>query len=142
ELPPYALAGPEQSRRIGVWQGQDLDESHRHHAHLAAIYPFCTIDPADPTHAQLVRNTIDHWVRRGAGAWTGWCIPWAAILCARCNLPDAAVLWLHWWKELFTNEGHGTLHDAAYPGFTVFSPTNPLWAASAGPSREVMQIEA
>jgi alpha-L-fucosidase 2 len=142
ELPLYTLTGPEQSRRIGLWQGQDLDESHRHHAHLAAIYPFGTIDPADPAHAQAVRNTIDHWVRRGAGAWTGWCIPWATILCARCNLPDAAVLWLHWWKELFTNEGHGTLHDAAYPGFTVFSPTNPLWAASAGPSREVMQIEA
>jgi hypothetical protein len=31
-------------------------------------------------------------------------------------LPDAAVAWLHWWKDVFTNTGHGTLHDSAFVG--------------------------
>ncbi|MDQ5850721.1 MAG: hypothetical protein M3380_01370, partial [Chloroflexota bacterium] len=142
ELPPYTLVGPDDRRRIGLWQGQDLDVSHRHHSHLGAIYPFCTVDPNDPSLQFLIHNTIDHWVGRGAGAWTGWCIPWASILCARCNLVDAAVAWLHWWKEVFTNEGHGTLHNAHFPGCSVFGGVRSLAGPADGQNREIMQIDA
>ena len=116
--------------------------SHRHHSHLGAIYPFCTVDPNDPTHEALIRNTIDHWVSRGAGAWTGWCVPWALILCSRCNLSDAALTWLHWWKDVFTNAGHGTLHNAHYPGASVFGGMRSLAEHGDGRNREIMQIEA
>jgi hypothetical protein len=139
EVPPYTLVGPEGGRRIGLWQGQDLDESHRHHAHLGAIYPFCTVDPADPRHAEVVRNTYQHWIKQGAGLWSGWCVPWASTLCARAGMPDAAVQWLHWWRDVFVNEGRGTLHNAAFPGHTLIWgwPRNP-----DGTLREIMQMDA
>ena len=139
EVPPYTLVGPGDQRRIGLWRGQDLDESHRHHAHLGAIYPFCTVDPADSAHADVVRSTFQHWIKQGAGLWSGWCVPWASILCARADMPEAAVQWLHWWHDVFTNEGRGTLHNAAFPGQSL------MWGwprNSEGTLREIMQMDA
>lgn len=104
-----------QVERIALWQGMDLIESHRHHSHLAGIWPFQTLDPAEP----VVRESLWHWTRTGAGSWSGWCVPWAAILCARSGASDGAVAWLHWWKDVFTNVGHGTLHDADFPGHST-----------------------
>lgn len=120
-LPPYTLADADSgsygwigspAKRIALWQGQDLPESHRHHSHLASIYPFCTIHPFDPSHQKIVARSLNRWNTLGAGNWTGWCLPWASILCSRCSLPDAAVSWLHLLGEAFTNEGHATLHNA------------------------------
>jgi alpha-L-fucosidase 2 len=105
--------------RIALWQGMDLLESHRHHSHLGAIWPFCTIDPSAAPHAAIVKESLYHWVRTGPGAWSGWCVPWAAILCARMGWSDAAVSWLHWQQDVFTNVGHGTLHDGDFPGCTT-----------------------
>lgn len=113
-LPPYTeVAKPP---RIGLWEAQDLDESHRHHAHLASIWPFATLDPAAPEHWEIVGRTMRHWGVMGAGRWTGWCLPWSSILCTRCGLPDAAVSWLKWMLQAFTNVGHGTLHDSDFGG--------------------------
>lgn len=141
-LPPYTLA-PD-ARRIALWKGQDLAESHRHHSHLAAIYPFCTIDPLSEAHRPVVAESIGHWTRKGAGTWTGWCIPWAAILCARCGLADAAVNWLRWWKMSFTNLGHGTLHNADFPGCSAWNDgaLNSPDFRKAPDFREVMQMDA
>lgn len=142
DLPPYTLAAVDSGQpRIALWDGQDLDESHRHHSHLGAIYPFCTIDPYAEEHKQIVQNSLQHWVRKGAGAWTGWCIPWASILNSRCNQPDAAVTWLHWWKDVFTNIGHGTLHNGDFAGATIFGPIVPMGFVG-GEHHEIMQIEA
>ena len=116
-LPAYTL----NHDRIGLWQGQDLAESHRHHSHMASIYPFCTIDPLSTERRGVVANSLAHWTTKGAGQWTGWCIPWAAILCARCGLADAATTWLQWWKSNFTNIGHGTLHDADFGGCSAWN---------------------
>ncbi|MEN9938580.1 MAG: hypothetical protein RLZZ387_5159 [Chloroflexota bacterium] len=138
-VPPYALVGPEERPRIGLWRGQDLDESHRHHSHLGAIYPFRTVDPADPAHAEVVDASLRHWIARGAGNWSGWCVPWASVLCARTGMPDAALQWLRWWKDAFTNEGHGTLHNGAFPGVTS------IWGwprDERGELREIMQMDA
>lgn len=141
ELPAYTTVNesaskeyPEQrSTRIALWQGMDLIESHRHHSHLGAIYPFRTVDPADPAHASVVRSSLDWWTRQGPGMWSGWCLPWAAILNARCNRPDAAVAWLTWWREVFTNIGGGTLHDADLPGASLLY---------GGKAQEIMQMDA
>jgi alpha-L-fucosidase 2 len=143
-VPPAPWDGPDapQRWRIALWEGQDLSESHRHHSHLAAIYPFATLDLDDPEAHNLIIESMRHWVRMGAGNWTGWCLPWAAALCARVGWADAGVAWLHWWKIAFTNEGHGTLHDGAFPGVTTFSAALPNWGIPAEQHREVMQIEA
>jgi hypothetical protein len=54
-------------------------------------------------------------------------------------MPDAALAWLHWWKQVFTNEGHGTLHNGAFPGTTL------MWGWPRDPDgalREIMQSDA
>ena len=139
KLPPYTLHS---GSRIALWRGQDLAESHRHHSHLGAIYPFATIDPFDPAHQATVRESLRHWQFKGAGQWTGWCLPWASILCSRCNLPDAAVTWLHWWHDVFTNVGNGTLHDSDIAGAGGFHRAAELETAPPANNREVMQMDA
>lgn len=139
-LPAYASTGGEQPR-IGLWIGQDHAESHRHHSHLAAIEPFRTIDPADAAHRAVVERSLRHWTLRGAGAWSGWCVPWAAALCARCGSADGALAWLHWWATAFTNGGDGTLHDAHEPGSSVLGP-GWLFGARRERPREIMQMDA
>ena len=76
-----------QVTRIALWQDMDLIESHRHHSHLAALYPFATIDldSNQGRDAALIRETLSHWIATGAGRWSGWCVPWAATLLARVN---------------------------------------------------------
>ncbi len=147
-LPPYCVETPE--RGIALWQGRDFDESHRHHSHLASIYPFGTIDPLDSVHRETIACSMRNWTSLGAGAWTGWCVPWASILCSRCGLPDAAVVWLDWWKRVFTNIGHGTLHDADFSGAGGLtgdmneSLSEGLLSSEPKPEayREIMQIDA
>ncbi len=139
-LPLYTLV----NGRIGLWKGQDLAESHRHHSHLASIYPFSTIDPLADEHRAVVTHSLTHWTTKGAGCWTGWCLPWAAILCARCGLPDAATTWLQWWKSNFTNIGHGTLHDADFAGCEAWNQNilaSPNFQRAPG-FREIMQSDA
>lgn len=105
--------------RIVIWEGQDLDESHRHHSHLAAISPFHMMDPLRETEARdLVRRSIEHWAAMGPGRWAGWSVPWAAMIWARCNYASASVTLLRVWEDVFTNSGGQTLHDADSPGFS------------------------
>lgn len=148
KLPPYTtFTGPaskewpeNETERIALWEGMDLISSHRHHSHLAAIYPFISIDPFHEQHREIVRNSINHWVYTGAGAWSGWCVPWAATLQARLNNADAAVGWLHYFKDNYTNEGRGTLHDAAYPGKSLIAAR---WSElpEGAENGEIMQLD-
>ncbi len=120
-LAPYSVVrfGPNgEQKRIALWEGMDLIESHRHHSHLAALYPFDTIDAGSKEHASIVSNSIRHWVGEGPGIWSGWCVPWASILHNRVGNAEAAISWLHYWHRNFVNEGRGTLHDAAFSGIS------------------------
>ncbi|MFW6380789.1 MAG: glycosyl hydrolase family 95 catalytic domain-containing protein [Spirochaetota bacterium] len=130
--------------RIALWHGQDLEESHRHHSHLASVYPFASIDPLSQEHRLIVANSLRHWTRLGAGLWTGWCVPWASILCSRCNLADAAVAWLHWWNDVFVNEGGGTLHNADFAGAARLDEGGlaVLAGEQACRAHELMQMDA
>ncbi len=120
---PGSLEHPEYThKRIALWEGMDLVESHRHHSHLAGIYPFQSFDPFDEQHVSVVRHSINQWIAEGAGRWSGWCVPWAATLHARLGNPDAAIAWLHYWEDNFTNLGRGTLHDAGHKGVSLIKP--------------------
>ena len=125
------------AERIVLWEGQDLDGSHRHHSHLAGIAPFYVIDPESPQDAAIVKESIAWWTRRGPGAWSGWCTPWAAQLHHRCGQVDAAIGWLKIWDQFFTNQGRGSLHDADIPGLSqlVNHRTHPEQA------EEIMQLD-
>lgn len=137
-----SLESPQKPERIALWEGMDLVESHRHHSHMAGIYPFDVYDPKDPEIRHIVRATYDNWIWEGAGAWSGWCVPWASILHNRNNEPEAAVSWLMWWYRNFINEGRGTLHNAAFGGVSNIS--SPGWhnIPEIERNREVMQLDA
>ena len=154
-LPAYSLVDAKDggyswigqpAQRIALWEGKDLPESHRHHSHLATIYPFCTINPFDPAHQKIVARSLNRWNTLGAGNWTGWCVPWASILCSRCGLPDAAMSWLHLLAEQFTNEGHAALHNADAAGVFAWDDGSLAWPnhrkGADYHSYEIMQMDA
>ena len=130
--PEYGATG---DGEIALWAGQPLAESHRHHSHLAGLYPFDTLDAGwrgvGGRDAEAVRRSLRTWVRCGMGQWTGWCVPWAAILHARVGNGDMAETLLQIFARAFVTKGRASLHDAGFPGFTVFDGR-----------RDVMQVEA
>ncbi len=137
---------PGKPERIALWEGKDLPESHRHHSHLAAIYPFTTIDPFAPEHQGVLMRSINRWNTMGAGNWTGWCLPWASALCSRLGLPDAALGWLQVLGQQYTNEGYATLHNADGAGFGAWDDGSLAWPNHRkGPDflyHEIMQMDA
>ena len=136
---------------IALWQDQPLDETHRHHSHLGGIVPFDLFDfeQEDEYWQTVLGNSLDHWVVKGQGLWSGWCVPWAAMIYTRFNRGVTAEMLLEMWQRVFTNEGHGTLHDAHIPGLTRFgqslrAPAPRAPARDTMPPRhnEVMQMDA
>jgi len=127
----------ERGERIALWEGQDLDGSHRHHSHLAGIFPFCTLNPKQAGDGKIISNTIKNWMFKGPGNWSAWSMPWASTIWSRLEKPEAAVMWLHYWQENFVNEGRGTLYKAAFEGSTLIS-------GSVNPkdNSEIMQLDA
>lgn len=133
-LPIGALSGAAGApdAELLLWDGQPLTESHRHHSHLAALYPFDVLDcDGNEEHRRLVRNSMRRLARMGMGQWTGWCLPWAAILYARAGNGEMAALTLEIFRRLFMTPGYASTHDARVPGFTVMD-SRP----------DIMQVEA
>lgn len=118
---------------IALWDGLPLLESHRHHSHLAGICPFDTLDLEDPAWADTFDNTRKRWIGKGMGQWSGWSMPWAAMLHCRLHGGEAAEQMLEIYKRSFTNEGGNSLHDTAFKGFSLMGE----WGRS-----EVMQMDA
>lgn len=104
--------------RLALWEGVDLDESHRHHSHLAAIWPFDTCDPFAPKYQSILANTVSRWTEKGMGLWSGWSMPWASIIHSRLGNGTMAELLLEIWDKVFTNSGCGSLHDPTVFGFS------------------------
>ncbi|MBI4976822.1 MAG: hypothetical protein HZC28_05030 [Spirochaetes bacterium] len=119
KVPPYTLVGGPDNRRIGIWDGQDLAIPHRHHSHLAAIYPFDTIGGITPEKKTVIDNSIDHWINMGLGDASEWGLPWAAIILARTGFTEAPYQYLKLWRELFVNEGRTSVYIPRSWGFTV-----------------------
>lgn len=138
KLPLASLVGDLDREEIALWDGLVLEESHRHHSHLACIHPFDTLPTDDARWAQIADRSLNRWVREGMGLWSGWSMPWAAMLHARFGNPDMTELTLEIWERVFTNEGHGTLHDVAFAGLSLMGT-----AARATPmKKEIMQMDA
>ena len=102
-----------------LFEEQPFVSSHRHHSHMAALYPFDIIDFADKAARGDAYETYGNWVYKGTGEWSGWCVPWASILHTHFGKADAAAYMIRAWKTFYNNPGHGSLHDAFHEGFTV-----------------------
>ena len=124
---PLYNAGPNGFRLFGE---QDLTETHRHHSHMAALYPFDLLDLNDRATRAQIDKTYENWTTKGTGLWSGWCVPWASILHTHIGNSVAAVEMLRAWDAYYCDEGHGSHHNAVHNGFTAF--TN---------GREVMQMD-
>lgn len=127
--------------RIALWEGTGLEESHRHHSHLAAISPFDTIDIDAPEWKNIVIHTLNQWTVRGKGLWSGWCVPWASMLNSRVGNGAMAELLLEIMARVFVNEGRGTLHDCHVPGFTLMGGGYEK-LEDGGSRKELMQMDA
>lgn len=120
-LPHFTLAASAGSGKgIGIFEGVDLSESHRHHSHMAGVYPFDTIPRSKGENKALLDATYANWVLRGTGLWSGWCVPWASILHTDAGNAVAAVGMLRAWDAFYCDEGHGSHHNAVFDGFTNF----------------------
>jgi hypothetical protein len=138
---PYGDSKSNTPSRIALWEGQDLEISHRHHSHLASIYPFDILNPFDPEHREIYRNSMSRWLVTGTGAWTGWSMGWAATIYSRMGKPEEAVSTLHNWRNYYVNEGRGTLHNAVNSAISVFNETK--WAKEPGKkNHEIIQMDA
>jgi hypothetical protein len=119
DLPKACLIGEEGQERIALWEGQALEESHRHHSHLGAIAPFDVFEPHDEEWRPIVERSLREWILRGPGMWSGWCLSWASRISSRVGNPEAAEVWLEVFDRFFTNEGGGTLHDCRASGISL-----------------------
>ena len=123
---------------IELFRGQALTESHRHHSHMAGLYPFDTLDLSDRKMRDIVAKTYGTWVARGTGYWSGWCVPWASILNTHVGNAQAAVEFLRSWDAYFCNPGHGSLHNAYAPGFSTFTIFGSFAGSGDG---QIMQMD-
>jgi hypothetical protein len=105
---------------IRLFGDQELDSSHRHHSHLAGIYPFDTIDMSCGEEAKAVRKAYDKWVEEGHGAWVGWSCGWASAIHVCMSNSVAAVEMLRSWRRFFCDEGFGSHHNAVHEGWTSY----------------------
>lgn len=138
-------AVPRGDGELILWDGQPLTESHRHHAHLMALYPFGLLDPAgSDADRALVANTLRRLTLEGMGAWTGWCLPWAAILYARGGQRDHAGLLLEIFRRTFMGRGYYTTHDAVFRGLSVMASRPDIMQldAALGASATVLELLA
>ena len=133
-LPQYSAG----SSGIELFRGQPLTESHRHHSHMAGLYPFDTLDLSDKMTRDIAAKTYGTWVARGTGYWSGWCVPWASILNTHVGNAQAAVEFLRSWDAYFCNPGHGSLHNAYAPGFSTFTIFGSFAGSGDG---QIMQMD-
>jgi alpha-L-fucosidase 2 len=129
-LPLFALTADGQE--IAVWEGQPLAESHRHHSHLAAIYPFGLVSPQESSLSDLLNRSLQAWTGKGTGYWAGWSFPWAAILHARTGNGDAAETLLQLFARAFVSPGYASTHDARFAGITTFAQRPDIMQVEAG----------
>ncbi len=104
---------------IGLWEEQALTCSHRHHSHLAGIYPFETLNLEMQEHRDVLLSSLRYWIETGPGRWSGWSLPWASMICSRVGLTEMAAWWLKVYEGIYTNVGRGPLHDANIGGFSL-----------------------
>jgi alpha-L-fucosidase 2 len=137
-LPEFTLLDDGDGKRIAIWENQDLEICHRHHSHLSCVYPFDSLAEIDAETNGILSRSFDHWISKGMGQWSEWCMPWAALLEIRRGWTEGAKLLLDTWKEIFVNEGLSAVYIPRFHGFTMHR--RPLMDEPKE-TTEVMQLE-
>ncbi|MDB5277209.1 MAG: hypothetical protein JWR61_2164 [Ferruginibacter sp.] len=107
---------------LSIAPGQNLDQSHRHHAQLMAIYPLGLLD----INKEAEKNTIDkslRWLQeKGTREWCGYSFSWAACLYAQAKQGDSAAKMLTLFAKHFVSANsfhlNGDQSGGLYSNFT------------------------
>ncbi len=107
---------------LTIAPGQNLDESHRHHAQLMAIYPLGLLDPGDTGNKRIMDASLTRLEQMGTRNWCGYSFSWAAAIYARAKQADHAVNMLQIFSSNFcsSNSFHlnGDQKGGQYSSFT------------------------
>ena len=126
---------------ILLFENRPLSESHRHHSHMAGLFPFDIFDLSDRATAATVEKTYAHWRAKGVSMWAGWSLPWAAVLGVHLARPADAVSMLHDWDEYYANPGHASRCWPWKSGFAKCRGGRRIGRDGRPEEREVMQMD-
>ncbi|MEJ7585965.1 MAG: glycoside hydrolase family 95-like protein [Ferruginibacter sp.] len=107
---------------LTIAPGQTLDESHRHHAHLMAIYPLPLLNADVVDDKSIIDKSLRWLEKKGTREWCGYSFSWASCLYSRAKDGDNAVKMLRIFADHFVsvNSFHlnGDQHGGHYSNFT------------------------
>ena len=138
-LGPYDDAAAPARRRIGLWDGQDLTESHRHHSHLAGLYPFESLAETDK---EPLEQALRQWAALGGGQWSSWGTVWAICLMSRAGWQQGARAWLRLLLNGAANEGKSLSAGGARGCFIAWGSADVAREHEREGDHEVMQLDA
>lgn len=107
---------------LTIAPGQKLDQSHRHHAHLMAVYPIGQLDITNEADKDVMNKSL-HWLQqKGTREWCGYSFSWAACLYAKAKQGDSAAKMLQIFANNFVSANsfhlNGDQHGGEYSNFT------------------------
>lgn len=107
---------------LTIAPGQNLDESHRHHAQLMPIYPLCELDANNEADKKIIDLSLARLSQMGTREWCGYSFSWLACIYARAKQADSAAKQLKIFAGNFcsTNSFHlnGDQRGGQYSNFT------------------------
>ncbi|REE69732.1 alpha-L-fucosidase 2 [Paenibacillus taihuensis] len=101
---------------------ESLQESHRHHSHMMAIYPLQLLDHRGSERDRQITNaTIANLEKLGKGQWVGYSFAWAAAFYAQQGNGEAAIYHLRqMWQHACSPNGFHLNGDYKRAGVCMF----------------------
>ena len=98
KLAPY----PVDDSGLKVQPDAPYGRSHRHPMHLFPIFPGGDLNVEGSTEdRELIARSIQNWIFRGTGEWTGWSFPYASLIASRVRRRNQALNELKIYKQAF-----------------------------------------
>ena len=88
---------------LTIAPAQNLEHSHRHHAHLMAIYPLELLNVDVAEEKDIIHKSLRWLEKKGTREWCGYSFSWAACLYAKAKEGDNAVKMLRIFADNFVS---------------------------------------
>lgn len=101
---------------------ESLNESHRHHAQMMAVYPLNLLDPySEGQDNEIINASVADLERLGSGLWVGFSFPWMAEFYARQGNGEGAAYQLKiFWECCCSKNGFNLNGDYKKRGVSLF----------------------
>jgi alpha-L-fucosidase 2 len=119
KLAPYPVG----DSGLKVQPDTAYDRSHRHPMHLFPIFPGGDLNvEGSSADRKLIAKSIENWIFRGTGEWTGWSFPYASLIASRVRRSNQALNELKIYKQAFIwPNGFHVNGDYKRYGYTFYS---------------------